>query len=328
MRDVEAFDAVVGLLALLGGRQVQGVAPCLCHLDGGRLAHSEALLETAAGIGNDKVQQCAVRAPQGHGDLHLGPAVLRQKLRQGRHPFEFPLHPDQSGHMPLPQIDLWKQTREELGLVVIGRVLPIELATIDYPAIADMKDVGGDQRRLRVDPEYVDVSPLGSRHALALGDLFHGGDQVAQAGSLLELQIFGCPKHPFSQVAHQLVPPPAQERPYVLGGPLIGIVRDQAFHARPPAAVNVVLKAGPRVGSRQVDAARRQLEMPVDKVHQTVGEIAGEVRPEIGRAILLEPARDVNARILLLGQLDVGIGLVVAQQDVVLRLVLLDQVVL
>ena len=179
-----------------------------------------------------------------------------------------------------------------------------------------------------MDSKYVDVSPFGGRHALTLGDLLHGGDQIAQAGSLLELQVFGRPKHPFSQVAHQLVPPPAQERPDVLGGSLVCVVRDQAFHARPPAAVDVVFEAGPRMGSRQVDAARRQLEMPVDEAHQAVGEIAGEVRPEIGRAVLLEPARDVHSRILLLGQLDVGIGLVIAQQDVVLRLVLLDQVVL
>ena len=68
--------------------------------------------------------------------------------------------------------------------------------------------------------------------------------------------------------------------------------------------------------------------MPVDEVHQTVGEIAGKIGAEVGRAVLLEPPRDIHARIRLLGQLDVGIGLVIAQQDVVLRLVLLDQVVL
>ena len=124
------------------------------------------------------------------------------------------------------------------------------------------------------------------------------------------------------------MPPPAQERPYVLSGPLVGVVRDQAFHARSPAAVNVVLKARPRMGTSQVDAARRQLEMPVDETDQPVSEIARKVWSEIGRAVLLEAPRDVHSRILLLGQLDVGIGLVVAQQDVVLRLVLLDQVVL
>ena len=68
--------------------------------------------------------------------------------------------------------------------------------------------------------------------------------------------------------------------------------------------------------------------MAVDEVHQAVRQVAGEVRAEVSRAVLAQPPRDVDARILLAGQLDVGIGLVVAQQDVEARLVLLDQVVL
>ena len=42
----------------------------------------------------------------------------------------------------------------------------------------------------------------------------------------------------------------------------------------------------------------------------------------------MQPPGDVDARILLGGELDVGIGLVVAQQDVEARLPLLDEVVL
>ena len=68
--------------------------------------------------------------------------------------------------------------------------------------------------------------------------------------------------------------------------------------------------------------------MPVNEVHQAVRQIAGEVGPEVGGAVFQQPARDVDARILFAGQLDVRIGLVVAQQDVEARLVLLDEIVL
>jgi hypothetical protein len=57
-------------------------------------------------------------------------------------------------------------------------------------------------------------------------------------------------------------------------------------------------------------------------------QVAGKVRAVVSGAVFAEAARDVNARILFGGQLDVGISLVVAQQDVETRLPLLDEVVL
>ena len=68
--------------------------------------------------------------------------------------------------------------------------------------------------------------------------------------------------------------------------------------------------------------------MAVDEVHQPVRQVAGKIGAEIGGAVLAQPPRDVDARVVLAGQLDVGVGFVVAQQDVEARLVLLDEVVL
>ena len=67
--------------------------------------------------------------------------------------------------------------------------------------------------------------------------------------------------------------------------------------------------------------------MPVDEVDQPVRQIGREVRAEVGGAVLAQAAGDVDARVFLAGELDVGVGLVVAQQDVEARLVLLDEVV-
>jgi len=57
-------------------------------------------------------------------------------------------------------------------------------------------------------------------------------------------------------------------------------------------------------------------------------KVAGKIRPEIRAAIFAQAASDEDLG-MAVGEreLDVGVGLVVAQQDVEARLALLDQVV-
>ncbi len=80
--------------------------------------------------------------------------------------------------------------------------------------------------------------------------------------------------------------------------------------------------------ARQIDVAGRHFEMAVDEMHQPVRQVPREVRSVVGRPVFPQPPGHVHARIILGGELDVRIRLVVAQQDVVARLALLDQVVL
>ena len=68
--------------------------------------------------------------------------------------------------------------------------------------------------------------------------------------------------------------------------------------------------------------------MFVDQMHHAVRQAGRKVRPEINRAILLQPPRHVHARIFFERRVaNVRICLVVAQQHVEFRLVLLDQIV-
>ncbi len=64
------------------------------------------------------------------------------------------------------------------------------------------------------------------------------------------------------------------------------------------------------------------------KLHQPMRQIARKVRTEVSGAVFAQPPRHVHARIFFAGQLDVRIGLVVAQQDIEARLPLLDEIVL
>src|SRR5581483_75410 len=79
----------------------------------------------------------------------------------------------------------------------------------------------------------------------------------------------------------------------------------------------------------QIHIAGGNQEVAVDQVHNAVRQIGREVGPVIGAAVFAQAPGDVDPRVALAqGQLDIGIGLVIAQQDVKARLFLLDKVVL
>ena len=66
----------------------------------------------------------------------------------------------------------------------------------------------------------------------------------------------------------------------------------------------------------------------MQQVRNAMRQIAGEVGTVIGAAVLAQTARDEDLRIAICQrELDVGVGFVVAQQDVEARLALLDEVV-
>jgi len=67
----------------------------------------------------------------------------------------------------------------------------------------------------------------------------------------------------------------------------------------------------------------------MNQIDNAIGEIGREVRTEVNASVLAQAAGHINSRETLSeGQLDVGVSLVVAQQDVEARLLLLDEVIL
>jgi hypothetical protein len=91
--------------------------------------------------------------------------------------------------------------------------------------------------------------------------------------------------------------------------------------------MNMKFEARMRMLAGHVEIAGGNLEMPMNEVHQPVRQVPRKIRAVIRRAILLKPSCDVDARVRLGRQFDVRVSLIVAQQNVVARLVLLDQVV-
>ncbi len=81
--------------------------------------------------------------------------------------------------------------------------------------------------------------------------------------------------------------------------------------------------------SREINLAGRHQKAAVDQVHDPVSEVSRKIWPIIIAAILAQAACHIyTGKALAPGQLDIRVGLIVPQQDVEARLLLLDQIIL
>ena len=81
--------------------------------------------------------------------------------------------------------------------------------------------------------------------------------------------------------------------------------------------------------ARQIHLATRDEKAAVDQLDDAPGQVARKVWAIVGRAVLTHPPRHKDFRKAIAHrQLHVGVGLVVAQQNIEARLALLDQVIL
>jgi hypothetical protein len=89
----------------------------------------------------------------------------------------------------------------------------------------------------------------------------------------------------------------------------------------------VVFETRARELAVNLDVAGAELERAVDEVNRAPREGSRQVRPEVERAVALDAPRDHHARERLVDrQLQVRVLLVVFEEDVVTRLVPLDEV--
>src|SRR5579863_3855061 len=92
--------------------------------------------------------------------------------------------------------------------------------------------------------------------------------------------------------------------------------------------MNVVLQTSAWMKARKIDLATGQQEAAMDQLGDAIGKVAGEIRPVIGRTVFAQAAGDKDfGESIGERELDVGVGLIVAQQDVEARLALLHEVV-
>jgi hypothetical protein len=269
----------------------------------------------------------ALRGP----DRHLRPAPVRQP---GLERLERFLR-DLEREVDLPRqerrrvVVLREERDPELLRVDLAEPLPEELPRVEDRPAADVEDGDRDVPAVGEVPEHVDVLPGERLDALLLRQLLHRPEAVPVGGGHLVLLRLGRGVHLRGEARRQLLVPPREEEDDVPDGVVVGRLRRQARDARPEAGVHVVVEAGARKRAVDLDAAGADLEHPLHHLHRPAAGARRQERPEVAVPVLQDAARDVGARPLLPRRhLDVRVGLVVPQQDVVAGLVLLDEGVL
>ena len=92
--------------------------------------------------------------------------------------------------------------------------------------------------------------------------------------------------------------------------------------------MDVVLQAGARMVAREIDLAAGKQKAAMDELDNAVGEVAGKVGAVVGGAVFAQAASDEDfGEAVGQREFDVGVGLVVAEQDVEARFALLDEIV-
>ena len=191
-----------------------------------------------------------------------------------------------------------------------------------------MKQVHGEHPFLAVVTEYIGIIAFRGGDALPLLQLLDGGDQIAIPGRALVLFGLGGLLHARLQRSGEIGGTAFEKQLHISHRFLISRRRGQGFDARAQAALDVVLQAGPGMVTREIHFAGRHQKVAVDEIDDAVGEVRGDVRTVVSAAIFTEAACDVHPRkTLAQRQFHVGIGFVIAQQNIEARLTLFDEVV-
>ena len=237
---------------------------------------------------------------------------------------------DLVGQERIGVVELGQKRLEERGRVDLLRLLEEELPPVLQHAAAHDEDADRDVSARLEEAEDVDVLALHRLDDLALAT--RPPPSAARRGTppaISKLSRFG--GAPASSPRGS--PASSRLRPWrnsttSAHGLVVRLLRRQARDAGPEAGVEVVVEAGPRQLAVDLDRAGADLEVARDHAHDAPGQAAPE-RAEVGVAVLLHPPRHQRPRPRLSRRdLDVGVGLVVPQADVVPGPVLLDEGVL
>ena len=204
------------------------------------------------------------------------------------------------------------------------------LAADDAP-LAHVEDLDGGFEFVLGDADHVDVLAALGDHLLLLDRLAHRQQPVAQAGRPLELQIGGRRLHVRFEPVDDLVGVAVEELAQ-LGDELAVRHLVDLADARAGALLDVEQQARPPETLVLVElrlAAGADREAPQQEVEGVADRVGVGIRAEVAGALALAAAHHQRARPLLVdGDGEERVALVVAQAHVEARVVLLDQRVL
>ncbi|MBS1163655.1 MAG: hypothetical protein H6R03_1551 [Burkholderiaceae bacterium] len=203
-----------------------------------------------------------------------------------------------------------------------------ERPVAEVAAAAHHRQVDAGLAPLDDDRDHVGVGvAAGGVDRLLVHDARQAAELVAHRRRFLEAQFLRQPLHLRFELGRDLARQAAQEAQRAVDVARVGVGVDQP-HARRAAAADLVQQARPRavgVDGVLAGAQAKHLLQHADAVLHRPGVRIGA---EVPRAAVRRAAEVGDARKRVRGELQVRVGLVVAEQDVVARRQLLDEVVL
>ena len=163
--------------------------------------------------------------------------------------------------------------------------------------------------------------------ALVVLQLLDGAESVAQLGGIFKAQLLGGGLHALLQILRELVRL-ALENQHRLVDAAAVFLCGRVLETVAGAGAHVVIEAGSGLANvaREAARARRQAERLGDRVDDLVRDAAAAVGAEITRAVLRRLVGEGEGRIFRAQiEPDKGIALVVLEEDVIVRLVELDE---
>ncbi len=229
----------------------------------------------------------------------------------------------------MPGVVLQHELLGHLREVALGLVGEIEGLAVGEDAVADLEDLGVGVGAVERDRDSVERADRLAGDALALEQRAHGAQAVALERRLLELLRGGRRAHAGLQVVLDRAVAAGEEVDHavdVAAVVLLGDVADAGGLAALDVVVQARAAAAPAGLGSGAGAEHEDLREQVEGAAHALGVGVGT---EVGAPGPVALAGEVDAReVLVEGDRDEGVGLVVAQADVEARAVLLDEALL
>ena len=210
-----------------------------------------------------------------------------------------------------------------------GRV-PDELDALDDAAAADNEHLNDGAARAHLHAEDIAIAELHRRHLLrALLHRFDGAHCIAQLRRLFVSLFRRGAQHAIFQLIGKLLVAPLEKQFGVVDGDGVTLRTADRHDTRSETPFDVVFETWTRTQTGDHFVAGANAKHFVRQSHRPARKLGRQKGTRIQIAVALYRSRDQHAWERLGGrQLQVGIVFVVAQQDVVARRALLDDVVL
>ena len=266
----------------------------------------------------------------------LAPALGRLELHPAAAPLNEPLHgqvrlgnrlreQDLGRRHHVARIELADERGEDLAVAPAGDPLEEERLAPEEPALAHEEELHARLRPLPHHPHHVLVLLLGGDHLLPLPHRVERLHPVAQGRRPLELHLLRRGLHLAGELGREVVALALEEALHVLDR--LGVaLRGLPSRAGRVAAMDEVLQARPRQGAVDLDPAGAEGEELAHEAQGLAHRGGGIEGTEVARAVLLHPpGHHQPGKLLVGGQLEERVVLVVPQDDVVAGPVLLHQ---